>query len=192
MGALTRERHADSKDAYQVMTRGNLMERNGWVKMWRFGSLNFRKQGYLKERAPLNKGLWAFPYPVFDSFYTHHKYDHYLPKRIVEGQDYEEYVKWIETNEKKVLKLHEFWYKGDVYTHLYPNGSVGNSEGFEDVTWSRMESGLFLQTARKLGIRQSIRSASATGGFTYYPEEALYFEVFIGHGMGQFRSSPGK
>ena len=57
--------------------------RKGYLKLQRQGSLKLAKQK--NERAPERRGLWAFPWPYFDQFFTYHRYLEFLPKHLRDG-----------------------------------------------------------------------------------------------------------
>lgn len=75
--------------------------KNGKLKMQRIGPLNPQRQknfvwteengnGKLKsrnQRAPEKRGLWAFPYPLFDGFFASYQYQLALPKRFQHHQE---------------------------------------------------------------------------------------------------------
>lgn len=173
------------------MSQHDFAERNGWVKMWRFGPVKFQKQGQVRNRAPRKTGLWAFPYPIFDLYYAYHKYAEHMPKGLYDSGTPEDVESWIKNKGKNVLRMSEFWYKGDVYTHLNQKGDLGEAEG-TDPEWNLMDSGLFLKNVRKHRYWMEKRSPENGGGFYYQKEDAIIAEVFISHGMGSFRSTPGR
>ena len=167
--------------------------RSGYVKFWRLGTVEFGEQSRWG-RAPRSRGLWAFPYPFYDSFFTYHKYLDLVPKRFrSDDADYEAKEEWINTVGRKVLPIREFWYRGDVMTHFMPNGDIGSTGLFDETDWSQMAA---------VKLTKLIVSSGATTVFERYGENkesvARYnssvdhLEVFIAPGMGKIRDkAPG-
>lgn len=58
--------------------------RSGRLLFQRLGHLNAVRQdlGFCQERSPERKGIWAFPWPYFESFYAWHKFDEVLPREL--------------------------------------------------------------------------------------------------------------
>ena len=63
-----------------------LRVRRGAVLFWRLGPIEFGPQERWS-RAPESRGLWAFPWPYMDSFFTAHKYFDLLPKHLQTRRD---------------------------------------------------------------------------------------------------------
>lgn len=55
--------------------------RKGAILLWRLGSLTHGEQSSW-DRAPMRKGMWAFPWPFYAPSFTAHQYTYYLPKRL--------------------------------------------------------------------------------------------------------------
>lgn len=118
------------------------------VLFQRHGSLNFvdQRRGTMGERAPERHGLWAFPWPHHDFFYSWHKWQEVLPKHLNDdafralmhgyrdadreeqaalgeklAELREEAVEW-KRQHRSILPLHEFWYEGELYAHFDPRG----------------------------------------------------------------------
>ena len=49
--------------------------------LWRLGQLTYGEQSAW-DRAPLRKGMWAFPWPYYDPNFTEHQYNYYMPKSL--------------------------------------------------------------------------------------------------------------
>lgn len=158
--------------------------RQGYMKFWRLGSIEFGNQSRWS-RAPKTKGLWAFPYPFYDTFLTNHKYRDLLPKRLLtETTTYEEQQEWVNNVGRKILPLREFWYKGDLFTHFEQNGYIGDP-GIIDpqaTHWSVMDA---------TQLNKHIISSGANK--TFYPTphglqpigtSVDHLEVFIAPNMG--------
>lgn len=74
--------------------------RNGFMKFTRLGPPKLVKQKN-NDRAPESYGMWAFPWPYFDHFFTDHRYDKLLPKHLQGGYPRDpEYFRHIDTDEK--------------------------------------------------------------------------------------------
>jgi len=160
--------------------------RQGYVKFWRLGAVEFGEQSRWG-RAPRNKGLWAFPYPFYDTFFTYHKYLDLIPKRF-KGEDvsYEEKEAWVNTVGKRILPIREFWYKGDLFAHFTPAGEI------EDIaSWSTMDA---------TRLVKNIQSSGADKSFWRYEQEGKsklarvnssvdHLEVFIAPNMGTIREA---
>lgn len=69
---------------------------NGFLKMWRLGPIKPVKQKN-NNRAPERHGLWAFPWPYYDSFFTYHRYLSKLPKEFSGNAPTD--PKWLTTDE---------------------------------------------------------------------------------------------
>lgn len=156
------------------------------MKFWRLGPIEFGEQSRWVGRAPQNKGLWAFPYPFYDSFFTYHRYMDLLPKQLRENGSYEEHQEWIQKIGRKVLPLREFWYKGEVFTHFTPTGEIGDSGlfGTENMQWTSMNV-----------VQLNKHIASSGGSTSFYrdnKENKLerirttvdHLEIFIAPNMG--------
>lgn len=64
-----------------------LKRSGGRILMWRLGNLNFQKQ-HSSSHAPEKWGIWAFPWPYYDEFFTFHQYRTLLPKRFAFHKEY--------------------------------------------------------------------------------------------------------
>lgn len=50
---------------------------------WRFGPMSGQVQeNREKRKTPARKGIWVFPYPLFDMFFAYHQLERYLPKKF--------------------------------------------------------------------------------------------------------------
>ncbi len=99
-----------------------VMTKNGAIRLWRLGPLHFGEQSRWS-RAPARKGMWAFPYPFYESDFTFHKYVDIMPKHL-KNAGWEEQQKWVDTVGRKILPLREFWYEGELFAHFTPAGKV--------------------------------------------------------------------
>lgn len=165
--------------------------RQGFVKFWRLGSLDFREQSRWA-RAPQSRGLWAFPYPFFDLFFAYHQYTDLLPKRLRDGKgELGEESEWVNKVGRKILPVREFWFKGDVFTHFLPNGEVGDTGLFEpeDTEWSRMDVTRMSRFIASSGADKSFERFERDGKpeVSRFPVAVDHLEVFIGPGMGVMR-----
>ncbi len=170
------------------MTR-EMIVRNGYMKFWRLGPIEFGEQSRWG-RAPKSRGMWAFPYPFYDVFFTYHKYLDLLPKRLKDEKDvtYEEQEQWIKTVGRKVLPIREFWYRGDVYTHFTPSGAVADPGTLSGKTdWS------ITDVTR---LKKFITSSGGNSSLYRYAENEKpvkvrtsvdHLEVFIAPNMGTIR-----
>lgn len=133
--------------------------RGGAVLLVRRGPLNFvdQKRGFAGARAPERRGLWAFPYPFYDEFFAHHKWDEVLPKHLTRaalmaayeaGVDtntlYEERDKWIKKNQS-VQPLRRFWWEGELYTRFARGGKSD-----EKVEWHLLSVSDWEEAARRV------------------------------------------
>lgn len=161
--------------------------RQGYMKFWRLGPIEFGEQSRWS-RAPRTRGLWAFPYPFYDTFFTYHKYKDLLPKRLKEST-YEEQEEWINTIGKKVLPIREFWYKGDVFTHFTPNGEIGDTGLFnpENTDWVAMDALRLNQHIIRGGGNISFERYGEENKLSRYRTSVDHLEVFIAPNMGTIR-----
>lgn len=92
---------------------------NGYLKMTRLGPPNIVKQKNNK-RAPERYGMWAFPWPYYDSFFTYHRYMALLPREF-RGRVPTD-PKWLETDDGEPIEsiagheLDEWGYYTDLRT----------------------------------------------------------------------------
>ena len=159
--------------------------RSGYVKFWRLGPVEFGEQSRWG-RAPRSRGLWAFPYPFYDSFFTYHKYLDLLPKSLQgEGVDWEEREKWINTVGRKVLPIREFWYQGDVFTHFLPNSDIRSSEDYRFTSWSVMDAA---KLTRVISSNGADKAFYRSGDKVLKVQSSVdHLEVFIAPNMGRLR-----
>jgi len=136
---------APSKEKrFQMQGQKMLMQRIGVLKPVRQKSMSFGREpgitkvGRRNPRAPEGKGIWAFPYPCLDTYFTVAQFEMATPKWLRQlhekaredneaWDEYETaYKAWRKTPEaRKQLQIREFWVSGSVYTHL---GASGDSE----------------------------------------------------------------
>lgn len=172
------------KGAYPLRTRGSA------ILMRRLGTMKFFPQDELPH-APAKKGMWAFPYPCWDASYVEHQYDFFMPKRLQTAQhitdnepargwsfdEKERLLKeweqarhdWIKTIGKKVVRPHNFYYEGMLYTHLRPNGEVTDE-------WHYMHSSDFKLAYKKAG----------NGTKTYYHHTSVKPGPLVGECEAKF------
>lgn len=63
--------------------KGVFKIRNGKMLFSRCGPMSGQIQKNRKKRVtPERKGIWAFPYPLFEMFYAYHQLNRYLPKKF--------------------------------------------------------------------------------------------------------------
>ena len=169
----------------------------GYMKFWRLGTIEFGEQSRWS-RAPRSRGLWAFPFPFYDTFFTFHKYTDLIPKRLRgENADWDEQYEWIKTTGRKVLPIREFWYQGDVFSHFMPNGDIGNTGIFlsSDTEWSVTDvtklEGLIASSG---GNKANYRYGEGENSKVELVRSSVdHLEVFIAPGMGRIReSAPGR
>lgn len=179
-----------------------LQVRNGYVKMWRLGTLKFGEQSRWS-RAPRNRGMWAFPYPFYDPFFTYHQYTDLVPKRLrelknedYEGMSWEEMSelsdardKWVKEVGQKVLPVREFWYSGELFSHFTPAGEVGDTGLFHapDVHWSVMDATKFAKHIVSSGADHGFYRFKETEPFSRVRTSIDHMEVFIAPNMGRVR-----
>ena len=166
----------------------------GYMKFWRLGPIEFGEQSRWSH-APRSTGLWAFPFPFYDSFFTYHKYTDAMPKRLREGNyegNYEDQLKWIKNVGRKVLPVREFWYKGDVLTHFLPNGEIGGAGTLsvigEPTDWTVMDTSRLAKSITSSGADKTFgRWGTDKGQVERFRSSVDHLEVFIAPGMGKIR-----
>lgn len=87
-----------------------LKVKGGAILLWRLGNLEFGKQDRW-DRAPESRGMWAFPWPFYDSFFTYHQYLDRLPRnlRVNEARWPIDPSRYVDSNGKSLsLKTIEF------------------------------------------------------------------------------------
>lgn len=182
----------------------------GAILLQRLGPLTTGEQSRWST-APESKGMWAFPYPFYDGFFTYHKYEDLMPKSLqfhhrssipkdpkwvysndpdfqpditasfladlakkfaarkeaefsgqvipdwltgrvipdwfcVNGELYDARSAWVKDVGRKILPIRKFWYSGEIYSHLRPNGEPG----VED-EWHKIDTEFFVRRFRKSG-----------------------------------------
>lgn len=164
-GSLTRvhvvnESFADNYARYFATLRksSRIETRGGRILLVRRGALNAMDQtvGRYANRAPERRGFWAFPWPHFDDFFAHHKFDEVVPKHLTRGaieaayevtgdvaKLWEEREVWIRAN-RKTQPLRKFWWEGDIWARFNEHGDVDPSG------WFLLPVQTFAATARKL------------------------------------------
>ena len=184
----------------------------GYMKFIRLGPIKFAEQSRWSVRAPESKGMWAFPYPFYDEFFTHHKYKDLLPKRYrIEDDPFElsdeeyyalpdsyweerhnllnERQEWINKVGRKILKVQEFWYRGDLYAHFTPGGDIA------DAPMCSQDSGVQWSLMNVDKLKKNIVSSGADRSFWRLGDSELFrgwsskdhLEVFIPEGRGKIR-----
>lgn len=166
-----------------------LVTRQGYVKFWRLGPIEFGEQSRWS-RAPRSRGLWAFPYPFYDLFFTWHKYMDLIPKNLrpEHNPDLEmgEQEEWVNKVGRKVLPIREFWYRGDLFTHFTPAGEVGDPGLMGDEThWSVMDAAKFARCIASTGANKSFYRNKDT--LERIDTSVDHMEVFITPNMGKIR-----
>lgn len=135
---------SESKDKFTKKT--DFRFNKGAMLMQRVGPINAQKQNIIIRKPPVNRGMWAFPYPAFDMFFAHHKIEPLLPSNLrsknitalydkakAEGQENDEkfreaYQHLWDLREKASKKLKNkmrpktFWWDGPIYSHIAPKG----------------------------------------------------------------------
>lgn len=169
------------------------------------GELLFQRRGHLNavrqdfdgsfclDRAPRRRGIWAFPWPWSDPFFSHHKFWEAMPKRLAKGtanaeweailakyepllanateaetrriyqQMFAEHApfeekleaeqnRWIRKQGRKHVPLRQFWYGGQLYSHL---DGRGNFLGMDN--WALVTAAEFYRAARRYERRVTDR-----------------------------------
>jgi hypothetical protein len=161
--------------------RSKIIVIDGAVKVTRFGHLNPRDQkvGPFKDRAPENKGIWAFAYPYFDWFFAAHKWDEVVPKHLVDfdveteglyldhlyaNNDkstikeyenyrnalYEEKQEWIKNHRREMPLKHFFW-QGYIWARFDRFGGI-------DYDWHLLSIDEYERAARKVEPKPFVSS----------------------------------
>lgn len=67
----------------KVSNKGSFHFEDGKMLFWRFGPMSGQVQkNKHKRKTPERKGIWVFPYPLFDMFFAYHQLERYLPKKF--------------------------------------------------------------------------------------------------------------
>ncbi len=106
------------------------------------------------------------------------------------GAYYEAQEEWIEKVGKRILPLREFWYRGELYTHFKPDGSVGSwtmSSKDPDNEWTLMSTDRLARLMRKPGGVAYSESYGEDGKPRVYSFSKDHLEVFIPRGRGEIR-----
>jgi len=159
--------------------------KKGALLMQRIGPINAQKQNIIIRKPPVNRGMWAFPYPAFDMFFAHHKIEPLLPadlrsdairatydKAQAEGRDKDEdfreaYQHLWDLREKASEKLKDkmrpktFWWDGPIYSHISPH------EGEND-----LGSGWYLWTDLKAWAKAANKSMVAFDSYKAFGVKA--------------------
>lgn len=101
-----------------------------------------------------------------------------------------EQERWIEAVAKKVMPLREFWYRGELYAHFLPDGSVGDWTATADEEgndWTLMDTDRFARFLRKPGNVVGYEGSGPDGKPSLVPYSKDHLEVFIPRGRGTIR-----
>lgn len=93
---------------------------------------------------------------------------------------------WVRTVGRRILPRRQFFYSGDVYTHLRPNGDVldpGTLSG--DGEWCRMDIGSFAEALRRCGANHTYDRWGGTGRVERFRTSLDHLEVFLPAGAGR-------
>jgi len=173
-------------DSYRApITASRICVRAGAIKLERMGSLSWRDQrtGRYADRAPEPRGIWAFVFPYYDAFFTWHKWEEVVPKRLldarikalVEDESTPDEVlerlhlnrdEWIKSH-RSVMKLRRFWWEGDIYARFDQYG-----KNIASSAWHLMPVSVFEAAARKVEPKN------------YWSSD--HMEVFIAPHRGKF------
>jgi len=118
--------------------------RNGAILLQRYGPINMQKQNTKTDRQwgghrpPVNRGMWAFPFPTMDLFFAYHRITNALPRKYrLRGEALAEYLdsltdsqaeEWHaekERLEREIInrpthRLKTFWWHKPLYSHIFP------------------------------------------------------------------------
>lgn len=159
-----------------------IVTRDGGVKFSRLGPVKFSKQK-MWEAAPEPNGLWAFPYPYWEPYLAHHRYDLVLPKRLRLGEldsdaSYDDRQEWIKKHGRREMPVRRFFYRGYLYSRISREGEI-----LFDKDWEWVHTSELPKLIRKVrgdryveycnGVRHSI------------PCSKDHLEVFIARGDGK-------
>jgi hypothetical protein len=119
--------------------------------------------------------MWAFPYGFDDAFYYGHQWVDLLPKRLrhASGEELPDVIVdreyWLRSVRRR-YPLRHFWYEGDLYCHVAPNGDVlGGDE------WVRMDAIRFAE----LLIARGIDKVEYRGASGPRARDRDFLEVFL-------------
>lgn len=99
----------------------------------------FGKRPAWGHQAPVNKGIWAFPWPFYDAFFTHHKIGAVLPKRFrTNDNGFPMSDEWydVDPGEKIVWRKETFGEKESFYPY---NSVTGEALYAADRYWEEQE-----------------------------------------------------
>tara|TARA_B100001146_G_C16079646_1_gene390055 strand:+ start:171 stop:677 length:507 start_codon:yes stop_codon:yes gene_type:complete len=159
--------------------------RNGFLKMYRLGPVTFGPQKRWG-RAPKSIGLWAFPYPFYDVYFTYHKYVDAMGDR--NAYDEETAAEWIKKN-RDVVKLRTFWYSGDVFAHFTPAGEIADPGTFTGTPeWHRMSVGRLYEFIKSSGGEHTLARFGPDAPLKRFRTSVDHLELFIAPGMGTIKN----
>lgn len=170
-----------------------LQVRRGKMRFLRFGNPDPVTQD--NRAAPARRGLWAFPWPINDAFFTWHKWDEVLPKDlrmhpfgspqrnrqefIVDladtafddpDQRWDARAKWIRDVGHDVLRVTSVWWDGPVWARFDRAGNVHPGDWY---SFSAPTAGYLKVLRRQL---TSSHASQITCGYGY---SADHLEVFL-------------
>lgn len=125
----------------QVSNRGGFKFQGGKMLFNRLGPASPQKQTHREgNTAPVNRGIWAFPYPLNDFWFSFRQYEKHLPKNLQhdwyeanrESMTDDEEEDWSNRYEialKEIQKrpenrLKKIWWAGPVYSRISPRGEI--------------------------------------------------------------------
>lgn len=144
----------------QVSNRGGFKFRGGAMLFNRLGPANPQKQTHREGNiAPVSRGIWAFPYPLNDFWFSFRQWERLLPQNLQdeyydehrESWNEEEQEDWGNRREAALKeiqrrpenRLKKIWWDGPVYSHITPQEGTDNNWYLYDTPNE------FLEVARK-------------------------------------------
>lgn len=133
---------------------------------------DLEKTGKRNKNAPTRKGIWAFPWPCMDMYFTSFQPSFYLPKHLRSIDNYRQYItdnkldedpelwydkveEWIRTKGKKELKVKSFWAEGPIYTRFTPKMELLGWDEQGRKEWFLMDIQTYYKTLKKMYMKES-------------------------------------
>lgn len=125
----------------QVSNRGGFKFQGGKMLFNRLGPASPQKQSHREgNTAPVGRGIWAFPYPLNDFWFSFRQYEKLLPQKLQHDYYEKHYENWTDEEQDEYGKkrddalreiqkrpenrLKKIWWDGPVYSHISAHGEI--------------------------------------------------------------------
>jgi hypothetical protein len=193
----------------------------GRMLMQRIGPINPQRQRNLiwneaatpnrlrgrNPRSPERRGIWAFPWPLYDRYFSSYQIALVTPKHLqlvgkklnisleeIEADELAQKEWWNRKSTRQRLRVRSFWVSGSVYTHL---GRSSSDSEWVEMSVKEFSTELRRQYAKDLALRKGrgqscapLSEQALAPGYNHrrsdlrgpWPASVDHLEVFLGRG----------